>query len=66
MAKTRTVTELFSNVKLGTKFIHKQTGKTYALMRFTNPKTLKGTLYLYDRESDVRVMETRKSDWDQQ
>lgn len=56
---------MFKQAKLGTKFRNKKTGEVFQLRRFVNPQTLKGTLYLYDKNKSVTIRQTTPKQWEQ-
>lgn len=55
----------FSKAKLGTTWLHLPTKQVYELRRYTDPKTLKGTLFLYNRENAEEITEVVTRDWKQ-
>jgi hypothetical protein len=58
------VTEAYKDEKLGTKFCHKENLKAiYELRRYTDPKTLVGTMYLFNRDTLERIYKLNPEEW---
>lgn len=58
------VDELAQNYRLASMWLHLPTGEVFLLRRLTDPKTLKGKLYFWSRETHTEHYIVNKQEWE--